>query len=135
MLVRLGNGQASFIDFRERAPTKAERDMYLGKDGKPTRDSDTGYRASGVPGTPRGLELAQRKYGVKTWTQVVQPAWRLASKGFILSYGLAHGLKLNQERLNRFADSKRIFLRNGQLYEPGEVFRQPELARTLERHA
>ncbi len=133
MLVRLANGQASFIDFRERAPSKAERDMYLGKDGKPTRDSDTGYRASGVPGTPRGLELAQRKYGVKTWTQVVQPAWRLASKGFILSYGLAHGLKLNQERLNRFADSKRIFLRNGQLYEPGEVFRQPELARTLKR--
>ena len=133
MLVRLANGQASFIDFRERAPAKADRDMYLGQDGKPTMDSDIGYRASGVPGTPRGLELAQRKYGVKAWAQVVQPAWRLAANGFAVSYGLAHSLKLNQDRLSRFSDSKCIFLRNGQFYQPGEVFRQPKLADTLKR--
>ena len=114
-------------------PAEAKRDMYSGKDGRPTTDSDIGYRASGVPGTPRGLELAQRQYGVKTWAQLVQPAWRLASEGFIVSYGFSQSLKLNQDRLSKFPDSKRIFLRNGRGYEPGEVFRQSELAHTLKR--
>jgi gamma-glutamyltranspeptidase/glutathione hydrolase len=84
MLVRLAKGQTSFIAFRERAPAKADRDMYLGQDGKPTMDSDIRYRASGVPGTPGGLELAQRKYGVKTWAQVV------SRRGDWLPRGLSH---------------------------------------------
>src|SRR5512138_328266 len=63
MLVRFADGRSTFIDFREQAPAKADRNMYLDAAGKPTTDSDIGYRASGVPGTPLGLELAHRKYG------------------------------------------------------------------------
>jgi gamma-glutamyltranspeptidase/glutathione hydrolase len=133
MLIRLADGRTDFIDFRERAPGRADARMYLDKQGMPTNDSDIGYRASGIPGTPRGLELAQRKYGAKAWDQLIRPAWQLASKGFALSYGLARELKANQDRLKKFADSNRIFLRNGKFYEPGEILKQPELARTLER--
>jgi gamma-glutamyltranspeptidase/glutathione hydrolase len=135
MLVRLANGQTTFIDFRERAPGLASANMYLDRNGQPTKDSDLGYRASGVPGTPRGLELARQKYGVKSLADLIEPAYRLASQGFDISYGLAQGLKAkeNAKRLSRFADSKRIFLRDGRYYEPGEVFKQPELAQTLKR--
>ncbi|HEY5913759.1 MAG TPA: gamma-glutamyltransferase [Verrucomicrobiae bacterium] len=133
MLIRLADGRTTFIDFRERAPGGAHRDMYLDTEGRPTKDSDVGYRASGVPGTPRGLEFAHRKYGGKPWAQLVKPAVQLASKGFPLSYSLARGLKANQDRLSLPSDSRRIFLRNGRLYEPGEILKQPELARTLRR--
>lgn len=133
MLIRFADGRTTFIDFRERAPAQAHRNMYLDQNGQPTKDSDIGYRASGVPGTPLGLELAQRKYGVKSWAQVVRPAWQLAAKGFPVSAGLAKDLRANQDRLGRFSDSKRIFLRNGRFYQPGEVFKQPELAKTLKR--
>lgn len=135
MLIRLADGRATFIDFRERAPGLAGADMYLGPDGRPTKDSDLGYRASAVPGTPRGLELAQRKYGLKPLSELIQPAYELASKGFVVSYGLANELKAreNVDRLSRFPDSKRIFLRDGQYYKQGDVLRQPELAQTLKR--
>lgn len=135
MLIRLANGRTTFIDFRERAPGLASANMYLDRNGEPTKDSDLGYRASGVPGTPRGLELAQHKYGVKSLAELIRPACRLASEGFVISYALAQGLnaKENVDRLSRFADSKRIFLRDGRYYEPGEVFKQPELAQTLKR--
>jgi gamma-glutamyltranspeptidase/glutathione hydrolase len=133
MLIRFADGRTTFINFRERAPLAANSAMYLDASGKPTTDSDLGYRASGVPGTPRGLELAWRKYGSKSWRELLEPAWLLASKGFIVSYDLAKQLKsaANQDRLNRFPDSKRIFLRDGRPYEPGELFKQPELAQTL----
>ncbi len=135
MLIRLADGRSTFIDFRERAPGGAGSAMYLDGQGRPTQDSDIGYRAAGVPGTPRGLELAHRKFGLRPWAELVDPAWRLASKGFVVSYGLAEGLrsKPNRDRLARFADSKRIFLRDGHCYEPGEIFRQSELAQTLQR--
>jgi len=133
MLIRLADGSATFIDFRERAPKGARRDMYLDTERKPNHDSDIGYRASGVPGTPRGFELAHRRYGSKPWHQLVKPAVELARKGFPVSYGLALELKANRDRLGRFSDSRRIFLRNGRFHEPGEVFKQPELGRTLSR--
>src|SRR5881275_1091212 len=62
MLVRFADGRSTFIDFREKAPGKASHDMYLDASGKPTRDSLVGWRAAGVPGTERGLELAHKKY-------------------------------------------------------------------------
>src|SRR5882672_6312984 len=65
MLVRLADGRTTFIDFRERAPESASRNMYLDADGKATADSTVGYLASGVPGTVRGLEYASQKYGRK----------------------------------------------------------------------
>ena len=96
MLIRLADGRTTFIDFRERAPGKATRDMYLDANGKPTRDSIEGWRSSGVPGTVRGFELALSKYGRKKWADVLAPAIELASKGFPVSYSLAESLHCAQ---------------------------------------
>ena len=135
MLVRMADGRTTFIDFRERAPLAASHDMYLDASGKPTQDSVTGYRASGVPGTVRGLEYASKRYGKKPWAELVRPAAELATKGFALSYAQATSLQNAARGLGQFPESKRIFLRNGNYYQPGEVFVQPELGRTLDRIA
>jgi gamma-glutamyltranspeptidase/glutathione hydrolase len=135
MLIRLADGRTNFIDFRERAPQKASHDMYIGADGKATDASRIGYLAAGVPGTVRGLELAQQKYGRKKWAELVDPAVQLARNGFPVSYGLSQGLrsKGTSEFLSRFPESKRIFLKDGKYYEAGEMLIQLELAQTLAR--
>jgi gamma-glutamyltranspeptidase/glutathione hydrolase len=141
MLIRLADGRSTFIDFRERAPGAASRNMYLDANGKATQDSVVGYRASGVPGTVRGLEYASQKYGKTAWAKLVAPAVELASKGFPLSYAQAQGLRGaaggrgGASGLSRFPESNRIFLRGGKFYEPGETLVQPELGKTLERIA
>ena len=133
MLIRFADGRTTFIDFRERAPGEASRNMYIGRDGKVTPDSLIGYRASGVPGTVRGLEFASKKYGKKPWAQLVRPAVGLASNGFTLSY--AQAASLRNTGLGQFPESKRIFQRNGKFYEAGDTFIQRDLGRTLERIA
>jgi gamma-glutamyltranspeptidase/glutathione hydrolase len=135
MLVRMADGRTAFIDFRERAPLSASRNMYLDASGKATQDSITGYRASGVPGTVRGMEYASQHFGKKAWAELVQPAVDLASKGFVLSYAQANGLKNAGRTLSQFPESKRVFLRGGNFYEPGDLFVQADLGRTLERIA
>jgi len=132
MLVRFADGRTTFIDFRERAPEKSTRDMYLDKDGKPTRDSLLGWRAAGIPGTVRGFELAHKKYGKAKWADLVAPSVKLAKLGFPVGYGLSTTLK-SAKNLAQFPDSRRIFQRDGNFYEPGELFTQPELASVLER--
>src|SRR5690349_4772692 len=89
MLVRFADGRATFIDFREKAPLKASRNMYLDASGKLTKDSLVGWRASGVPGSVRGFELAHKKYGHKAWTELLDPAIRLASNGYVVSYNFS----------------------------------------------
>jgi gamma-glutamyltranspeptidase/glutathione hydrolase len=133
MLIRMADGRTDFLDFRERAPAGATHDMYLDASGNVTKDSLVGWRASGVPGSARGFDLAIRKYGSKKWAEVVQPAVDLAGHGFTVSYGVAESFKYDKGLLERFPDSKRIFLKNGDFYEPGETLVQPELAKTLER--
>jgi gamma-glutamyltranspeptidase/glutathione hydrolase len=133
MLVRLADGRTTFIDFRERAPGAASRNMYLDAAGKATEDSTVGYRASGVPGTVRGLEYASQRYGKKPWADLVHPASELASKGFALSYTQAQGLRSSARGLSRFPESNRIFLKGGKFYEPGEVLVQADLGHTLDR--
>ena len=135
MLVRLANGTTNFIDFRERAPKSASHDMYLDPTGKPTEDSLIGYRASGIPGTVRGMEFAHKKYGKKSWKSDVDPALQLAAKGFPVSWALSQALHSEgiSSKLGRFPDSKRIFLRDGKFYEAGDTFVQPELAKVLKR--
>src|SRR5215469_9406727 len=93
MLVRMADGRTAFIDFRERAPEAASHDMYLDAAGKPTQDSTLGYRASGIPGTARGLEYASKKFGTRPWAELVRPAAELAAKGFRLSYAQANSLR------------------------------------------
>ena len=129
MLVRLADGRTTFIDFRERAPMKASRNMYLDKDGKLTKDSLVGWRASGVPGSVRGFELAHKKYGHKPWADVIQPAVTLASQGFPVSYSLSESLYHDAKLLSQFSDSKRIFLS----VHFGDKLVQPELSETLKR--
>src|SRR5215813_3156979 len=74
MLIRLADGRMRFVDFREKAPSRASRGMYLDSGGKPTDASAVGWRSVGVPGTVRGLELAHKKYGHKPWAELVNPA-------------------------------------------------------------
>src|ERR1700675_2033838 len=85
MLVRFADGRTTFIDFRERAPEKATRGMYLDGNGHPTQDSVDGWRSAGVPGTVRGFDLALSKYGHRSWSEVLDPAVKLASDGFTVS--------------------------------------------------
>ena len=135
MLLRMADGRTAFVDFRERAPLAASRNMYVDAAGKPTRDSTVGYRASGVPGTVRGMEYAWKKFGAKTWAEVVGPAVELASKGYALTDAEATSLRGGGRGLSAFPESNRIFLRGGKYYEPGDTFVQPDLGRVLDRIA
>ena len=122
MLIRLADGRTTFLDFRERAPGAASRNMYLDASGKATEDSIVGYRASGVPGTVSGFEYASKKYGRKPWADVVRPAVELAAKGFPHFLRAGAGAARTAARLlSRFPESNRIFLRGGKFYEPGET--------------
>ena len=138
MLLRTADGQTRAIDYREMAPAAATRDMFTEKSAKPPTpfDSSTvGYRASGVPGTLAGFDLAFKKYGsgkVK-WSDVVRPAREIAANGFVLSHRLAEYFKKYQHSLSQFEDSKRIFLNGGKFFAEGDTLRQPDLARTLLR--
>jgi gamma-glutamyltranspeptidase/glutathione hydrolase len=135
LLARFADGRTAFIDFREAAPSGASHDMYLDAEGKPTRDSLVGWRASGVPGTVRGLELAHKKFGRKPWAELVQPAVDFAANGVELSYAEAKSICSTAKLLGQFPDSKRIFLKPEGCREAGEKLVQPELAQTLRRIA
>ncbi len=135
MLIRLANGKTDFLDFRECAPGKASRDMYIGPDGNATRDSIYGWRSSGVPGSVAGFEFAHKKYGSKPWPQLLAPAVRLARDGFTVSEPFAAALNGTHSSLQSDPESKRIFLRDGNPYKAGDTFKQVELAATLQRIA
>ncbi|MEQ1912523.1 MAG: gamma-glutamyltransferase, partial [Vicinamibacterales bacterium] len=134
MLIRMADGRATFIDFRERAPEASTRNMYLDPQGNLTRDSIEGWRSSGVPGSVRGFELANTKYGTRKWADNLAPAVDLATKGYPVSYPLSEGLKGSRD-LGRDPESKRIFQRDGRFFDVGETLVQPELGRTLQRIA
>jgi gamma-glutamyltranspeptidase/glutathione hydrolase len=133
MLIRLAEGRTTFLDFRERAPQAASRNMYLDASGNATQDSVIGYRASGVPGSVAGFEYAAKKYGSKPWVELVHPAVELASKGVTLSWSEANQLENAARGLESFPESKRIFLNGGSYYRMGDRFVQADLGRTLER--
>jgi gamma-glutamyltranspeptidase/glutathione hydrolase len=136
MLIRLADGEAVVVDYREEAPAAASRDMFLDAQGELIpRASTEGPLAVGVPGTVAGLALAHQKYGKLPWARVLRPAIRLAEQGFAVSYGLSESLREHRDLLSVYAETRRIFLRDGRLYEPGELFRQPDLARTLRQIA
>lgn len=135
MLIRMADGKAHFIDYREKAPAAATRNMYLDAQGKVIPGaSEYGYKAIAVPGSVAGMVYAEQKYGKLTLQQVMAPAIKLAREGFTLTWEEASDMQ-HDEHLGEFAESKRIFQRDGDYYKPGEIFRQPDLARTLERIA
>lgn len=134
MLIRDKHGRTHFLDYREKAPAAASRDMYLDEHGNVVPGmSLVGYKASGVPGSVAGLTYAQKHYGKLTLAQDMAPAIRLASEGFVLTEQEARNLQ--SKNLTRFAVSARIFQRDGNFYQTGETFKQPELAETLRRIA
>jgi gamma-glutamyltranspeptidase/glutathione hydrolase len=139
LLLRNANGETHFIDFREKAPAAATENMYLDAQGNVLPDSNkdssvVGYRSVGVPGSVAGLVYAERKYGKLSLEKVIAPAIKFARDGFPLAYEDTQDLR-RDEYLAEFPESKRIFLRDGNYYQAGELFKQPELARTLERIA
>lgn len=136
MLIRKADGTAVALDYRERAPLAATRDMYLDANGNVIKDASlVGYKAIGVPGTVAGLALASKRYGKLPWRDLVEPARKLAAGGFPVSQYLANSLhgKQTLARLKLFPESWRIFERSGKPYQQGEIFVQPDLARTLAR--
>jgi gamma-glutamyltranspeptidase / glutathione hydrolase len=135
MLIRFADGKTTFLDFREAAPQKATHDMYIGPDGNPTRESIVGWRASGVPGSIAGFEFAHQKFGSKPWPTLLAPAIQLARDGFVVDGAFASSLNSPDNRLKLDPESKRIFLRDGNAYKPGDTFRQADLAATLARVA
>ena len=136
MLIRLAGGRTTFLDYRETAPGKATRDMYIGKDGKLDAEASViGYRSVAVPGTVAGLALALKTYGSMKLADVMAPAILLAENGFPISERLAHEFEQERKDLQRFASSRHIFLNDGKMFRPGDTLRQPELAATLKRIA
>jgi gamma-glutamyltranspeptidase/glutathione hydrolase len=136
MLVRLADGRSSFLDYREVAPGRASRNMYIGADGKLDNDASTvGPRSVAVPGTVAGLSLALKLYGTMKLADVLAPAIQLAESGFPVSAKMVRELSEERKDLQRFEVSRRIFLRNGNSFHEGEIFKQPELAATLRRIA
>ncbi len=135
-VLRLADGRSTSVDFRETAPARASRDLFLDAQGDVIAGKSTvGLAAAGVPGTVAGLALIHQKYGSGrvSWAQLIDPARRLASEGFPVTAALARDMEASKELLGRFPESRRIYLRDGHLYQAGDRFRQPELAATLGR--
>jgi gamma-glutamyltranspeptidase/glutathione hydrolase len=135
LLVRPAAGKAAVYDFRERAPAAATPTMFFA-DGK--YDSDRHHRshlAVGVPGTVAGLQMAWSDYGRLPWKDLLQPAIGLAREGFLVSDGLARSLREVLPQMKRYPASIAQFSHGGVPYEMGDVLKQPDLARTLERIA
>ena len=131
LVFRGDDGTVRTLDYRERAPAAASRDMYLGEDGEPTDRSVTGHLAAGVPGSVAGLAEMHRELGSLPWSDLVQPAAELADGHEIDS--ARHGaLERGRDRLARFDTSAAVFLTaEGEALAEGTVWRQPELARSL----
>jgi gamma-glutamyltranspeptidase/glutathione hydrolase len=136
MLVRLANGKSTFFDYREMAPAKAGRDMYIMPDGKLDPEASTiGYRSVAVPGTVAGLTLALKTYGKLKLADVLQPAIRYAEQGIPVTDKLVREFDEERSGLQRYSMSNHIFLNDGKYFHAGDTLRQPELAATLKRIA
>ncbi|MBI3887183.1 MAG: gamma-glutamyltransferase [Opitutae bacterium] len=132
------DGRDLVIDYRETAPAAATKNMYVGPDGKliaGAGSSTVGWRASGIPGSVAGFALALQKYGSGkvTWADVVEPARRLAADGHTVSQWTAASIRRFAPLLAPFAESKKIFLKDGAFLATGDHWVQPDLAATLAR--
>lgn len=132
MLIHLANGKKTFINFREKAPLKASKNMYLDKQGKVISNlSKKGYLAVAVPGTVKGLEQALSEYGTMTRATVMAPAIELAEKGFILQQGDVDILNFGTKAFQKQPNIASIFLKGGKSYRVGDRLVQKDLAQTL----
>ena len=132
MTIRFADGRNTFLDFREKAPRAASRDMYLDKDGNVIKGLTTlGWLAVGVPGTVSGLEYARKKYGTMTRAALIEPAIELAEDGFILEQGDVDMLASATEDFRRAPATAEIFLNKGMPFVAGQRLVQRDLAGTL----
>jgi gamma-glutamyltranspeptidase/glutathione hydrolase len=134
MLVRLANGGAHFIDFRETAPAAATENMYLDAHGDVVPDASVvGPLSAGVPGSVAGLEFARATYGTLSRHELIHDALAYAERGFPLSEADAKTLARGKKLLLHFPTTAAIFTAGGKTFAPGTTLRQPDLARTLQR--
>ena len=130
-MVVVGGRDPVVFDFRETAPAAATRDMFV-------KQTDRfAHRRAGVPGTVRGLEMAHKKLGKKPWKTLVAPAIRLARDGFSLDAATARSLNgaLRAAKSDSATELRRVFGKADRQWKAGDVLKQPDLARTLERVA
>lgn len=133
MVIRFPDGQSTALDFREKAPLASHPRMWLDEDGEYSYEiHHDSHRSVGVPGTVAGFDKAHRLYGSAEWESLVQPSVELAEDGFELSEALAGSLARFVDR-TPYEASVQAYSKNGTPYEPGEVMRLPDLARTLGR--
>ncbi len=136
MVIRLANGKVYTLDYRETAPAAAHKDVYLDEEGHVVPDASLlGYKAAGTPGTVAGLEAAFKRFGTKSWKELLAPAIRYAEDGYSLSRHKTASINARLEYFNLFPSSKKIFTKNGQPFEPFDVLVQKDLAATLKRIA
>ena len=132
MVIHLNDGRNTAIDYREKAPLQAFKDMYLDENGEfLSKLSTEGATSSGVPGSVAGLIFALEHYGTMSLAEVIQPAINLAEDGFPLDYSLANSFKSVLNYMEKYPSSFEKFTNNGRLYNEGEIFKQKDLAETL----
>lgn len=132
-VIHLKNGENVTLDFREKAPIKATRDMYLDKNKEVIKDSSViGYLAAGVPGTVAGMSEMLEKYGTKKLSDLIKPAINLAQNGFVITERQAQTMLEIKDEFAKFSSSKKYFLKkDGSTYKEGEILVQKDLAKTL----
>lgn len=131
MVIRMADGRTATLDYREVAPQAATRNMYLDASGNLTDKSVVGHLSVGVPGAVAGLTKALAEYGTMPLSRVMQPAIRLARDGFVVDSALYRSMNNARTLLAKF-NGAAIYLPGGSAVKPGTLFKQPDLARTLE---
>src|SRR5712664_3869533 len=129
---RTARGEVTALDYREAAPAAATHDMYIDSAGNPTKKSEVGHLAAGVPGSVAGLYEAWRKYGSLPWARVIAPAIRLAGGGHVIDTARSRDIAADRDLLAQFPASRAQFLVHDSAPAPGTLWRQPDLARTLQ---
>jgi gamma-glutamyltranspeptidase/glutathione hydrolase len=133
ILYKVGD-KVTALDYREKAPGKASKNMYLDDEGNVIPDASTlGYLSAGVPGTVHGLWQVQQKYCSKKWKDLIEPAIRLAEMGYRLDQYNAETLNALSFEFSKFSSTEKIFTKGGQDFKPGDIFKQEDLAKTLKR--
>ena len=132
MVVKMADGTTAALDYRERAPMAATRDMFLDREGNVTDKSVVGHLASGVPGSVMGMWEAHRRFGTLPWADLVEPAASSAD-GFEVHERFRRNIVNSVQGIRRFEATAATYLPEGRIVELGETFRQPQLAATLRR--
>ncbi|MEP6590341.1 MAG: gamma-glutamyltransferase [Gemmatimonadota bacterium] len=131
MMIRTRDGRSFALDYRETAPAKATRDMYLDAKGEPSDKSVYGSLAAGVPGSVAGMLEAHRRFGKLPLAKVIAPAIRLAAEGYLVDDYRSRSFRGAIDQLKKYESSARVFLVDGKEPQAGTIFKQPDLARTL----